>query len=71
MTIEREEGKERKGNQEKEESLRKTMLDMVSALYTFFAPSSFLYVSKFNGVYNKNPLITTNLVFSSYVCTNQ
>jgi hypothetical protein len=51
----RERGRKRKKRQPgNEESLRKTMLDMVSALCTFSAPSSFLYVSKVNGVYNKN-----------------
>jgi hypothetical protein len=44
MTIEREEGKERRGDQEKEESLKRTMLNMVSALCTFSTPSSSLYL---------------------------
>jgi len=69
-TIERKEGKERRGNQEEEKSLRKTTLDMVSILCTFFAPSSSLYVSQFNGVWNRNPSTIMNLVFSSYVCTS-
>jgi hypothetical protein len=69
-TIERKQGKERRSNHEEEKNLRKTTLDMVSILCTFFAPSSSLYVSQFNGVCNRNPSTTMNLVFSSYVCTN-